>query len=55
MKGFQNLVLRGLGLSAVLLPAGLLLAYAARSLGWPCGGSGSNDEKHITRVPVETI
>ena len=33
MEGFQNLVLRGLGLSAVLLPAGLLLAYAAAFFG----------------------
>lgn len=28
MDGFQNIVLRGLGLSSVLLPAGILLAYA---------------------------
>ncbi len=28
MDGFQNIVLRGLGLSSVLLPAGMLLAYA---------------------------
>jgi len=33
MEGFQNLVLRGLGLSTVLLPAGLLLAYAAAFFG----------------------
>jgi ABC-2 type transport system permease protein len=29
MDGFQNIVLRGLGPSSVLLPAGMLLAYAA--------------------------
>jgi ABC-2 type transport system permease protein len=29
MDGFQNIVVRGLGLGSVLLPAGLLLAYAA--------------------------
>jgi ABC-type multidrug transport system permease subunit len=29
MDGFQNIVLRGLGLNSVLLPAGILLAYAA--------------------------
>ena len=28
MDGFQNIVLRGLGLSSVLLPVGILLAYA---------------------------
>ena len=28
MNGFQNIVLRGLGLGSVLLPAGILLAYA---------------------------
>jgi ABC-2 type transport system permease protein len=28
MRGFQNIILRGLGLSSVLLPVGLLLAYA---------------------------
>jgi len=28
MDGFQNIVLRGLGLDSVLLPAGILLAYA---------------------------
>ena len=28
MDGFQNIVVRGLGLSSVLLPAGILLAYA---------------------------
>ena len=28
MDGFQNIVMRGLGLSSVLLPAGILLAYA---------------------------
>jgi ABC-2 type transport system permease protein len=33
MEGFQNLVLRGLGLTAALLPAGLLLAYAAAFFG----------------------
>jgi ABC-2 type transport system permease protein len=27
MDGFQNIVVRGLGLSSVLLPAGILLAY----------------------------
>jgi hypothetical protein len=29
MDGFQNIALRGLGLSSVLLPVGVLLAYAA--------------------------
>lgn len=29
MDGFQNIVLRGLGLSSVLVPAGILFAYAA--------------------------
>jgi ABC-2 type transport system permease protein len=29
MDGFQNIVMRGLGLESVLLPAGILLAYAA--------------------------
>jgi ABC-2 type transport system permease protein len=33
MDGFQNIVLRGLGLSSVLLPAGILLAYAAAFFG----------------------
>jgi ABC-2 type transport system permease protein len=28
MDGFQNVVVRGLGLRSVLLPAGVLLAYA---------------------------
>ena len=28
MDGFQNIILRGLGLSSVLLPTGILLAYA---------------------------
>ncbi len=28
MDGFQNIVQRGLGLSSVFLPAGILLAYA---------------------------
>ena len=28
MDGFQNIVLRGLGLASVLLPAGMLLGYA---------------------------
>ena len=28
MDGFQNIVMRGLGLNSVLLPAGILLAYA---------------------------
>ncbi len=28
MEGFQNLLIRGLGLSSALLPAGILLAYA---------------------------
>jgi ABC-2 type transport system permease protein len=28
MDGFQNLIVRGLGLSSVLLPVGVLLAYA---------------------------
>ncbi len=33
MDGFQNLILRGLGASSVLLPAGLLLAYTALFFG----------------------
>lgn len=33
MDGFQNIVLRGLGLSSVLLPAGILLAYAGLFFG----------------------
>jgi len=33
MDGFQNIVLRGLGLSSVLLPAGILLAYAVAFFG----------------------
>jgi ABC-2 type transport system permease protein len=28
MDGFQNIIVRGLGLNSVLLPAGILLAYA---------------------------
>lgn len=33
MDGFQNVVLRGLGLNSVLFPAGILLAYAAAFFG----------------------
>ncbi len=33
IDGFQNLVVRGLGLGAVLLPAGVVLAYAAAFFG----------------------
>jgi ABC-2 type transport system permease protein len=33
MDGFQNIVLRGLGFSSVLLPAGLLLAYTLAFFG----------------------
>ncbi len=33
MDGFQNVVLRGQGVSAVLLPAGAVLAYAAAFFG----------------------
>lgn len=33
MDGFQDIVVRGLGLSSVLLPAGLLLAYTAAFFG----------------------
>jgi hypothetical protein len=33
MDGFQNIILRGLGLSSVLLPVGLLLGYAAGFFG----------------------
>jgi len=33
MDGLQNIVLRGLGLSSVLLPAGILLAFAALFFG----------------------
>jgi len=33
MDGFQNIVMRGLGLSSVLLPAGILLAYAVLFFG----------------------
>ena len=33
MDGFQNIVLRGLGLNSVLLPAGVLLAYAVAFFG----------------------
>jgi len=33
MDGFQNIVQRGLGLSSVLLPAGILLAYAVAFFG----------------------
>jgi len=33
MDGFQNVIVRGLGLSSVLLPVGVLLAYAAGFFG----------------------
>ena len=33
MDGFQNIVMRGLGLESVLLPAGILLAYAVLFFG----------------------
>jgi ABC-2 type transport system permease protein len=33
MDGFQNIILRGLGLNSVLLPAGILLAYAVMFFG----------------------
>ncbi len=33
MDGFQNIVLRGLGFSSVLLPAGILLVYALAFFG----------------------
>jgi ABC-2 type transport system permease protein len=33
MDGFQNIILRGLGFSSVLLPAGLVLAYALAFFG----------------------
>ena len=33
MDGFQNIVVRGLGLGSVLLPAGILLAYTAAFFG----------------------
>jgi len=33
MEGFQNIVLRGLGLSSVLLPAGILMAFTALFFG----------------------
>ena len=33
MDGFQNIVLRGLGLGSVLLPAGILMAFAALFFG----------------------
>jgi ABC-2 type transport system permease protein len=33
MDGFQNVVVRGLGVESVLLPAGVLLAYAAAFFG----------------------
>ncbi len=33
IEGFQNIALRGLGLEAMLLPAGILAAYAAGSFG----------------------
>ncbi len=33
MDGFQDIVVRGLGLSSVLLPAGLLLAYTVAVFG----------------------
>ena len=29
MDGMENIIIRGLGLESVLLPAGILLAYAA--------------------------
>ena len=29
MDGFQNIIVRGQGLGSVLLPVGILLAYAA--------------------------
>jgi hypothetical protein len=33
MDGFQNIVVRGLGLGSVLLPAGLLVAYTVAFFG----------------------
>jgi len=33
MDGFENIILRGLGLNSVLLPAGILLAYAVAFFG----------------------
>jgi ABC-2 type transport system permease protein len=33
MDGFENIIVRGLGLSSVLLPAGILLAYAVAFFG----------------------
>jgi ABC-2 type transport system permease protein len=33
MDGLQNIVVRGLGLGSVLVPAGILLAYTAIFLG----------------------
>jgi len=33
MDGFQNIIMRGLGLSSVLLPVGIMLAYAALFFG----------------------
>ncbi len=33
IDGFQNIIIRGLGLDAVLLPAGIILAYAAAFFG----------------------
>ena len=33
MDGFQNIVVRGLGLNSVLLPAGILLVYATGFFG----------------------
>jgi ABC-2 type transport system permease protein len=33
MDGFENVIVRGLGLNSVLLPAGILLAYAVAFFG----------------------
>jgi ABC-2 type transport system permease protein len=33
MDGFENIIVRGLGLNSVLLPAGILLAYAVAFFG----------------------
>ena len=33
MDGFQNILMRGLGVQAVLMPAGILLAYALAFFG----------------------
>jgi ABC-2 type transport system permease protein len=33
MEGFQNIIIRGLGLSSVLIPTAVLLAYAASFFG----------------------